>query len=95
MTLYVHIDRIVLDGVDPGPGQLARLQAAIEQELGRLLAADAGAAPRAGGATRAVAGGTLDLGGAPAAPELGRRIAQATYEGIRRDAAPTQPRGTP
>lgn len=87
MTTHVHIDRIVLDGVDPGPGQLARLQAAIEQELARLLAAGGNQATLRGGAVHAVTGGTLDMAGAPAPGELGRRIAQATYEGIQRSAA--------
>jgi len=86
MTIHVHIERIVLDGIDPGPGQLPHLKAAIEQELGLLMADSAGAAPLRGAAIRSVAGGALDMAGAPATPELGRRVAQATFEGIQRGA---------
>ncbi|MGW8392262.1 hypothetical protein [Pseudoduganella sp. HUAS MS19] len=93
MTTYVHIERIVLEGLDPGPSQLPRLQAAIEQELARLLAQGDGQAPLKSGSSRAVAGGVLELAGSPATPELGRRIAHATYEGIQRSARPDPQRG--
>lgn len=38
MNIHLHIDRLVLDGIALAPRERARLQAALEQELRRLLA---------------------------------------------------------
>jgi hypothetical protein len=83
MRVRLHIERVVLDGrpVLEGAGPL--VQAALEVELERLVAA--------GGLSPAVLGGLvvaaiqgvdirLKTGGGPA--ELGRQIAGAVYGGI-------------
>lgn len=83
MNIVVHIDRIVLDGVSITPQQRAQLHAAIEAELGRLLAE--------GGITGdlAVGGAVPSIDAGSIAPEadatgggLGTGIARAVYGGI-------------
>ena len=83
MNTNVHIERLVLDGIDVPYHQQPLLQAAVEAELARLLAAG-GVAPglRAGGALSHVPGGTIDLAEDRGPAHLGQQIAQAVYGGI-------------
>lgn len=84
MRITLTIDRLVLDGFELGPGGATLLQAAVEAELGRLLAA--GDLPP----------GLLEGGAAPllrAAPvrhspdttpeQLGAQIAQSVYGSLK------------
>jgi hypothetical protein len=80
----LHIERLILDGVEIATGQQHSLQAAVEGELTKLLIQD-------GLAHQSIAGGMLprivapaiqfDAGNDPAA--MGRRIAGAVFVGIR------------
>ena len=83
MNVNIHIERLVLDGVDVPYAQRPALQAAVEAELARLIAAG-GVAPglASGGAYARVPGGSIELtnGGDPTV--LGGQIAQAVYGGI-------------
>jgi hypothetical protein len=82
-TIRVHIERLVLEGVPLAPGEGPRLQAALEAELGRLIAAhglDAGLL--SGGARPALRAGTLSPAPGDDAQGLGRGIARAVFEGI-------------
>jgi hypothetical protein len=88
MKIHVHIERLILDGLPLGPGGGARVQAAIEAELARLLTA--------GGTVEGSIAQTWPTGGAvpsvPAAPiqlstgvrpaEIGGQIARSVYGGI-------------
>ena len=38
MNINVYIERLILDGINMGPGQGAKVKAAVEAELSRLLA---------------------------------------------------------
>jgi hypothetical protein len=83
MNVRLHIERLVVEGVPLGPGGGARLQAAVEQELTRLLTRDGlnPALTNAGAILRLPAPSIqLDGGNKPA--ELGRRIARAVHGGI-------------
>ena len=83
MNIRVHIERLILDGVPVAPGQEAVLQAAVETELARLLAAgDVLPWARAGAAVPSVDGGTVTLSGAADASQVGRQVAQGVYGGI-------------
>jgi len=86
MSIHVHIDSVVLEGIPIMPQhQGPVLQAALEQELARLLAADGlSSSLTAGGAVPSVAGGTIRLTGESHPADLGRQIAQAVYGGIGR-----------
>ena len=83
MNVNLHIERLILDGLDIAPGQHHVVRAAVEIELGRLLA-------RGGLATQLSGGGALPRIASPAIQvqsgngpvELGRQIAGAVYGGI-------------
>ena len=85
MTIHVHIDRLVLDGLPVVRAQRGTLGSALETELGRLLAAE-GVGPRltAGGALTHLRAGDLRLGTAGGAAGLGTQIAAAVHAGMRR-----------
>jgi hypothetical protein len=67
-AVHLHIERLVLDGVPLAPAEVPRFQAALEQELSRLLAA----MPAAGWSDGAVA--RLDAGAVHLAPGGSARI---------------------
>ena len=83
MNINVHIERLILDGLSISHRERPLVQAAVEAELARLLAAD-GLAPglTSGGALPHIPGGSIQLtrGGDPG--QLGQQIAQAVYRGI-------------
>ena len=83
MNINIHIERLVLDGVGISPSQRPLVKAAVEAELGRLLA-DGGLAPDllAGGAVPRVQGSTIKLQPESNPSQLGQQIAQAVYGGI-------------
>jgi hypothetical protein len=86
MRLNIHIQRLVLDGIDIPPSQQGALQEEVQAELSRLLAAD-GLAPRllSGGALSRVRGGSIQLAGGESDPtQLGQQVAQAIYGGLGR-----------
>jgi hypothetical protein len=83
VNIDLHIERLVLEGLPVTGSQGARVQAAVEAELARLLAERGLAASlQAGGAVPRLPGGalTLTLGGSPA--QLGAQIAQSVYSGL-------------
>jgi hypothetical protein len=87
MNVNLHIERLILDGIDVEPAHRPVLQAALEAELARLLA-QGGVGPglAAGGAVPALRGDGFQLsGGAGGNPrQLGRQIARAVHGGIGR-----------
>lgn len=82
MNINLHIDKLVLDGVDIAPGQRHLLQASVETELARLLS-DRGLAP---GLALGVALPRLSTTGIHItgnnAIHTGQKIAQSVYGGI-------------
>jgi hypothetical protein len=85
MTINLHIERLILDGVDVPHDQRPVLQAAVQAELARLLAAD-GVAPSfmAGGELARVPAEAIQLTGEGDSTQLGQQIARAVYGGISR-----------
>lgn len=83
--IRVHIERLVLEGVEVSPGDSPQLRAAVQSELARLVAVR-GLAPevRGGGALASVRGGPVSLEQADTATKLGRQVASAIHEGIGR-----------
>jgi hypothetical protein len=81
MRITLHIEHLVLDGLPAADG--ARLRAAVEGELARLLASG-GLRPdlAAGGAVARLAAPPirLDRGGRPDA--IGRAVARSVHAGI-------------
>ncbi len=82
MNINLHIERLVLDGVNILPGQRHLLQASVETELARMLT-DGGLSPSlAQGVAlpRLSTGGIQLTGNEPT--QLGQKIAQSVYGGI-------------
>jgi hypothetical protein len=81
MKIYLHIERLVLDGV--AVEQPRVLRRALEKELSRRLM-DGGLSPefRTGGAVARVHGGSIELGKGSNPAKLGTQIAGAVYRGI-------------
>ena len=83
MNINLHIERLVLDGVDTAPGQRHLLRAAVEAELTRLLS-EGGLAQElsGGGALPRIASPAIQLNGGNGPTPLGQKIAGAVYGGI-------------
>lgn len=83
MTVRLHIERLVLDGVDVAGEQRYLLQAALQAELARLLGQGALAPEVArGGATARLVAPAIALAGDTSGADAGRQIAGAVYGGI-------------
>ena len=82
MNIDLHIERLVLDGIDLPPDQYPFLQASLTAELTRLLDASGLAPGMADGVSlaRLSAGGIQLTEQSP--QQLGERIAQSIYGGI-------------
>ena len=85
MNIRLHIDRLILDGVSLSARERPHLQAAVEMELGRLLAEGGIAIGLENGvALDAVRGGAVQLPREVSGKGLGKQVAQAVYGGIGR-----------
>ena len=82
MNVNLHIERLVLDGIDVEPAHRPLLQAAVEAELGRLIAEGGAGGLAAGGAVPSLRAGGFQMGGDGNPRQLGRQIAGAVYGGI-------------
>lgn len=80
MNINLHIERLVLDGVDVPGHRQAALQAALVSELGRLLAADGLQATNRQLAR--VQAGNVDWGGVSDPVEMGTRLAGVVRGGL-------------
>jgi hypothetical protein len=86
MSINLHIERLVLDGLPIARHQAPLVQTAVEAELARLLVAD-GLAPAlrsGGGATPSVDVPGIQFTSDSSPAELGQKIARAVYGGIGR-----------
>jgi hypothetical protein len=83
MKISIHIERLVLDGIDIARRERPLLQSAVEAELARLIAAG-GLSPDliSGGAMPSVNAGDLQMTGDNNPTQLGHQIAQSVYGGI-------------
>ncbi|KYC37276.1 hypothetical protein WA1_47535 [Scytonema hofmannii PCC 7110] len=83
MNIHINIERLILDGVTVSHAQRPLLQAALEKELGRLLATGGlGAEFLAGGAVPSVSAGNIQITPDSNYTQMGQQIAQAVYRGI-------------
>ena len=83
MNVNIHIERLILDGVDVPYAQRPALQAAVEAELARLIA-EGGLSPHlaSGGAYSHGPGTSIEMNDSDSPAALGQQIAQAVYGGI-------------
>ena len=83
MNINIHIERLILDGLPITHSQRPVVQASVEAELARLLAADGlTSALQTGGAVPYMPGGSIQLARDGNPNTLGQQIAQAVYGGI-------------
>jgi hypothetical protein len=82
VNVNLHIDRLVLEGIDLDPAQRPLLQAALEAELGRLIGEGGVGSLAAGGAVPSVKADGFQMSGDGNPAQLGRQIAGAVYGGI-------------
>ena len=82
MKIDLHIERLVLDGVDTAPGQRDLLRAAVETELTRLLLEGGLAYRPNGGALPGIVGPAIQIHVGNDPLQLGRQIAGAVYGGL-------------
>lgn len=83
MRINLYIERLILDGLPVTRLQGPQVQAAVELELARLLAASGLSNElRGGGRIPSVKAGRLRFGKASQPSVLGRSIAQSVHTGI-------------
>ncbi len=88
MNINLHIERLVLDGVDIAPGQRHLLQGVVEAELTRLLTKQGLVLPlQQGGATPRINADAIQIAAGANPTQLGRQIAASVYSGIGQPAA--------
>lgn len=85
MNINLHIERLVLDGINISPGQRDLLQISITTELTRLLN-NAGLAGNLveGASLPRLSASSIQLNG-NSPTQLGQQIAQSVYGGIGRE----------
>lgn len=83
MSIRLHIERLVLDGIPGNSRDLGRLRAALETELGRLLG-DHASAGLSGGSTHLaeIAAPAIRWTSNTDAAESGRNLARAIFSGM-------------
>ncbi len=83
MNINLHIERLILDGLQLERGQNMLLQTAIEAELTRLLTEQGlSSGLQSGGVLRNLEAGPMQLSPGSSPAELGIQIAQSVYSGI-------------
>lgn len=83
MSISLHIERLILDGLPVPHRQRSQLQAALEAELARLLAAGGLSIDLyTGGTLAGMKAGEIHVQDGENPAQLGKRIAQAVYRGI-------------
>ncbi|MEK9141330.1 MAG: hypothetical protein AAB308_09780 [Nitrospirota bacterium] len=83
MNINLHIERLVLDGVNIAPEQRPALQAAVEGELSRLLTEGGVSSSLVQGvAVPRLSAHDMQLTRTSSPIELGQQIAQSVYGGI-------------
>jgi hypothetical protein len=82
-NIQIYIDRLILDGISVPHSQRPLLQAAVEAELGRLLAEGGiGGEWRSGGAVPSLSTPAIQLSPDSNPTQWGHQIAQSVYRGI-------------
>jgi len=83
MNVNLHIEQLILDGIDLPAHQREALAAAVQGELTRLITLG-GISPglQQGGALAQVAGDRLRLSAGQSPELIGEQIARSVYEGI-------------
>lgn len=81
MTIEMHIERLILDGIDIRHRDRLLLQTAVETELARLLA-EGSFNPQTNITLQDIPAGQIQLSHDNDPTQLGRQIARSVYGGI-------------
>ena len=83
MNINLHIEELVLDGIDITPEQRSQLAIALRSELARLIATE-GVTPslQMGGWCDQLSAGNLHYSLSQSPKVMGQRIAQSVYRGL-------------
>jgi len=87
MTLHLHIDQISLEGLDIPRSQRPQLQAALEQELSRLLTTQGIPPAMQTGGYISRLPADLTITGKPNPTQLGQQVAQSIYAQLQADSS--------
>jgi len=79
MTINVHIERLILDGIPVAGGQRSVVQAGLEAELSRLIGKE-GLSGISAMAVERLSGGMIQMSGESKPARLGQQIAQSIYK---------------
>ena len=83
MNINLHIEKLVLEGLEIGPGQGAKVKATVEAELSRLLQeGEISSRLQGGGALPNIRITPVKVSGNANPKALGAQIAQSVYGGI-------------
>ena len=83
MKLNLHIERLVLDGVNIAAGEGHLLESTVASELTRLLTDGGVSSGLAKGATlQRIAAGKIQFNDSNNSTQIGQQIAQSVYGGI-------------
>lgn len=81
-NIHLHIDQLVLRGLDLAPGERHRLQASVEAEMTRLLAQGGLAPELLRSASPTVSAQSVQYSSGQDTAQLGQKIARSVYGGI-------------
>jgi hypothetical protein len=81
MNINLHIERLVLDGLETRSGEAAVVQRAAESELGRLLASEL-PAPASSSAEACVAAGEIHIHPGTTGRDLGVEIGRSVFRAL-------------
>lgn len=94
MNIHMHIERMIIEGVDLPPAQRHLLQAAVEAELGRLLAArEISTNFKNVGSQVGIVAPVLQLNSSPDAKVLGAQVGASVYSAITGSEQPEKTHG--
>jgi len=92
VTIAIHIERLVLDGLPSGPHDRDTVSAAFGAELTRLVATH-GLDISRGFSVPHLQFGSIDVGRATTSMALGQGVARALYNGVASSAGADRPAG--
>jgi hypothetical protein len=83
MNINLHIERLILDGLQVGRNQEPHVQAAVEAELTRLLSENGLASHfKTGGAVPRLDASAMHLTASSSPIQMGTQIARSVYSGM-------------
>lgn len=83
MTINIHIDSVILDGIDFSPQQQAEFRAALNRELTHMFSTDKAVQWGTRQSLAMVQADPIEVEAKPGPSQLGRQVAQTVYTSVR------------